>query len=145
MNNCKELLSSLCEKHGVRELYSFGSRSKEVFDFVNGSIPEPGKSSSDIDIGVRYRRGHEASPEMRVKLTLELEDLFAGAAVDLVVLDEAPPFLALDIIRGEILYAEDLDDQARYELYVLARAGDLMYYERERRKNLLSVKEYDGE
>ncbi|MFH0788205.1 MAG: hypothetical protein V2B13_11410 [Pseudomonadota bacterium] len=72
-----------------------------------------------------------------MEICLALEDLFKIQRVDLVVLKEAGPFLALDILNGEFLYCVDLDRQAEEELYVLRRAGDLAYYERERRKMIL--------
>jgi hypothetical protein len=48
------------------------------------------------------------------------------------VLDEADPFLAAEIIRGERLYAQDTYIADEYDLYVLRRAGDLIPLERER-------------
>jgi hypothetical protein len=42
----------------------------------------------------------------------ELEDLLEVNRVDLVILPEADPFLALEVIRGELLYSEELDRQA---------------------------------
>jgi hypothetical protein len=58
--------------------------------------------------------------------------------VDLVVLPEADPFLALDVIRGELLTCADADAQAEDELYVLRRAGDLARFARERWRLILS-------
>ena len=52
--------------------------------------------------------------------------------MDLILLPEADPFLALDIIKGELLYCADPDRQAEDELYVLRRAGDLAGFQRER-------------
>lgn len=52
--------------------------------------------------------------------------------MDLVILQETDPFLAVEIIRGELLYTEDPDKEARYELYVLRRAGDLLPFKKER-------------
>jgi SNF2 family DNA or RNA helicase len=57
---------------------------------------------------------------------------------DVVVLDEANPFLALDVIRGELLYCEDADEQAEYDLYVLRRATDLEPFERQRIRQILT-------
>jgi len=54
---------------------------------------------------------------------------------------EADPFLALEVIRGELLYAEDLDRQARDELYVLRRAGDLLPFKRQRLRLILGIGE----
>lgn len=124
-------------------MYSFGSRASEVLGFVNGEISVISDSSSDIDIGVRFRKGVRPDAEMKVRLTIDLEDFFRCSKVDLVQLETASPFLALDIIRGELVYAEDYDEQARYELFVMARAGDLMHFEKKRRKNILSVESND--
>jgi hypothetical protein len=89
-------------------------------------------SSSDVDIGIRPKQGLKPSTQDLVNLTVELEDLFGVPRVDLVLLPEADPFVALDIIRGELLYTEDPLDQAHYELFVLRRAGDLLPWKRER-------------
>jgi len=52
--------------------------------------------------------------------------------IDLVVLPEADPFLAANIIRGERLFPHDANAADEYELYILRRAGDLAPLERER-------------
>ena len=46
--------------------------------------------------------------------------------------NEADPFLAANIIRGERLFCADVLAADEYELYVLRRAGDLAPLERER-------------
>jgi hypothetical protein len=89
-------------------------------------------STSDVDIGVRPKQGSRLSTRDLVELILKLEDLFKVKRVDLVLLPDAEPFLALDIIRGELLYTDDPLDQAYYELFVLRRAGDLLPFKRER-------------
>jgi len=140
MEDRAEQLASICDEYGVLELYSFGSRGDEVRRFTRGELPSLAVSTSDIDMGARFRRDAYPSPRERVGLAFALEDFLGAGNVDLVLLEDASPFLALEIIRGELLYTGDPDDQARYELFVLARAGDLMYYERERRKNNLAVR-----
>lgn len=70
-------------------------------------------------------------------MAIKLEDLLEVNRVDLVVLQEAEPFLALDVIRGEIIYCSDPLSQAEYELYVLRRAADLAPFERQRRQMVL--------
>jgi hypothetical protein len=64
--------------------------------------------------------------------------LAAAPRVDLVWLPGAEPYLALDVVSGELLHCADPVRQAEYELYVLRRAGDLAPFERERRAFLLS-------
>jgi hypothetical protein len=55
-----------------------------------------------------------------------------------VILPEAPPYLALDVVRGEWLYVGDADVEAVYQLYVLRRAGDLAPFERARLQMILA-------
>jgi uncharacterized protein len=97
-----------------------------------GAHTEGHSETSDVDIGVRSRRGVTWSISDKVRLAQALEDLFACSRVDLVVLADADPFLAAEIIRGERLYAEDSYQADEYDLYVLRRAGDLAPLERER-------------
>ncbi len=73
---------------------------------------------------------------------MALEDLLDVPRVDLVILPEAPPFLALDIVQGELLCATDPVAEAEYQLYVLRRAGDLAPFERERRRMILAGEAY---
>lgn len=76
--------------------------------------------------GVRF------SVDDKVRLAIALEDLWDVGRVDLVVLPEADPFLAANIVRGERIYARDEDEADEYDLYILRRAGDLASLERER-------------
>jgi hypothetical protein len=68
----------------------------------------------------------------KVRLAVALEGLLRCQRVDLVVLDEADPFVAAEVIRGERLYAHDEYAADEYDLYVLRRAGDLAPLEWER-------------
>jgi hypothetical protein len=74
----------------------------------------------------------------KIHLATNLEDLLDVDRVDLVVLPEAKPYLALDIVRGESLCVTDADEEARFQLYVLRRAADLAPHERERRRMILA-------
>ena len=133
----KHELEDICRRYEAADLYVFGSRAGEVASLFNGSAEPPLPPGSDVDIGIRPASREPWNPRKRVQLTQELEDLFQVHRVDLVLLPEADPFLALDIIRGELLYAQDLDEEARYELFVLRRAGDLMPYKKERTRMIL--------
>jgi hypothetical protein len=72
-----------------------------------------------------------------VSITSGFEEIFNGSTIDLTVVNEAPVYLALDIIKGELIYCADAIEQARYELYILRQAGDLEYFARERRNAIL--------
>jgi len=57
-----------------------------------------------------------------------------GLPVDLVDVGRAGAFLALEVVRGERVFCRDDVAADRFELYVLARAGDLLPFERERQR-----------
>jgi predicted nucleotidyltransferase len=133
----KEKLALLAEKFGLAEIYAYGSRSKETAAKLRDMRFFSVNPRSDLDIGVRLKPEVSLEYSERVQLTLELEDLMNVPRVDLVILQEAEPFLALEVVRGEIMYAQDMDSQARYELYILRRAGDLFPYKKERLRMIL--------
>lgn len=130
-------LEQIAQRYGLAEIYAFGSRSGEAAARLRGEKVCAAHPQSDLDIGVRVRPDTSLRASERVQLTLELEDLMDVSRIDLVILQEADPFLAIEIIRGELLYAEDMDSQARNELYVLARAGDLLPLKKERTRMIL--------
>ena len=66
-----------------------------------------------------------------------IRDRFDVGRVDLVVLPEADPFLAVNVIRGERLFADDAYLADEYDLYILRRAADLLPLERERQRLIL--------
>lgn len=127
-----EALARLCEEFGVEILYAFGSRAKEVKDWVEGKVEMLPSGPSDVDIGAKEKPGVHFSLRDKVELAIALEDFFGVARVDLVCFSEADPFLAANIVRGERLYASDPYRADEYELYILRRAGDLAPLEREK-------------
>ncbi len=94
---------------------------------------------SDLDLAVLPEAGQSWSLDDKVLMTAAFEDVFPAPRVDLVVLPDAPPFLALAAVSGELLFARDSVREANYQLFVLRRAGDLAPFERERRARLLAV------
>lgn len=133
----KTKITNLARQYDLIAVYAFGSRAQEVAAWLDGA-PLVIPPSSDVDIGVLPAPGRHLTAKEKVTLALALEDLFGVGRVDLVVLPEAPPFLALDIVCGELLYTSDPDAEAEYQLYVLRRAGDLAPYERQRRRMILA-------
>ena len=131
-------LEALCRQYDLHILYAFGSRGKQAYAWLAeaGTLLPPG--TSDLDIGVK-----PAAPlpvRQKVELAVALEDLFGVNRVDLVVLPEADPFLAANVIRGERLFADDAYLADEYDLYVLRRAGDLALMERERQELILRTR-----
>lgn len=118
-------ISRLAQTFGLADIYVFGSRAQEIATTVSKGVVSKLTRSSDVDIGVRPIQGVKLSPRDIVSLTIELEDLLDVNRVDLVLLPGCDPFLALNIIRGELLYARAPVDQSHYEIFVLRRAGDL--------------------
>jgi len=132
-------LERIAGRHGIDGIYAFGSRARAAaaqLDALHSgpSLFDPG---SDLDIGVRPFFGVRLTAKDRVELTLELEDLFTAPRVDLVILLEADPYLALEIVRGEVLYCADADEEARSQMVVLRRAADLAPFKRERMRMIL--------
>jgi uncharacterized protein len=125
-------LLDLSRRYHLTAIYAFGSRAREIASRLGGDAIDEGPPDSDVDIGVLPMRGHELSAKARVVLMQALEELFDVHRVDLVILPEADPFLAANIIRGERLCALDTYAADEYDLYVLRRAGDLAPLERER-------------
>jgi uncharacterized protein len=134
-------LARLAEQYRLVAVYAFGSRATEIAALAQGLAvcPGPGTEAatserveSDVDIGVLPRSGYRLGPRDRVRLVQAMEDALGVGRVDLVVLPEARPFLAADIVSGELLVVTDPDAEAEYQLYVLRRAGDLAPFERQR-------------
>lgn len=131
-------LTGICRRYGIDILYAFGSRAKEITEWISGQKKAASHPMSDVDIGVLPQTERSLNVRDKVHLMADLEDLFEVGRVDLVVLSEASAFLALEVIQGEILYEVDPDRTAEYELYVMRRAGDLALFERERVEQILT-------
>jgi predicted nucleotidyltransferase len=125
-------LELICRQMGVAALYAFGSRAREIWSWLEQRQPHLVPGPSDIDIGVKLPPGVNWTIREKAQLAIALEDFFNCSRVDLVVLDEADPFVAVEVIRGERLFARDEYAADEYELYVLRRAGDLAPLEHER-------------
>ena len=132
MKRREEYLANLCYEYGIDILYAFGSRAKEVKSWLKEDSGDLPPSLSDIDIAIKPISGKYLDIKEKVQLTIALEDFFKVPRADLVVIPEADPFLAANIIRGERLFCRDPYRADNYELYILRRAGDLAPLERER-------------
>lgn len=131
-------VESICHRYHIDILYVFGSRAKELANYASGKGKIASEKNVDVDLGVLPAQKYHLNVKDRVRLTVDLEDLIGVCRVDLVILSEASPFLALDVIRGEELYSADPNRTAEYELYILRTVGDLAYFERRRRKQILT-------
>ena len=96
-------LEDFCRAHDLDALYVFGSRAKEVYRLLDVDRLVSGASSSDVDIGILPPESAVLPVDRKVAIAASLEDLLGASRVDLVVLPEADPFLAVNVIRGERL------------------------------------------
>lgn len=113
----------------------------EAADLIREGSGELIESGRDVDIAALPNAEVLLSAREKVEITLELEELLGVARVDLVVLPEADPFVAVNAIRGERIYCSDGHRADEYELYLLRRAGDLIPLERERIRLILGEEE----
>jgi predicted nucleotidyltransferase len=135
MNIVQERLDKFCEDNRVKALYIFGSRATETLELLQGSRNSFSKSESDLDIAILASLPLSVSE--KVDFTINLGEIFGVSRVDLLILNDADPFVAANAIRGNRLYASDSYEVDEYELFVLRRAGDLAGFERERMAMIL--------
>ncbi|MBW2058590.1 MAG: hypothetical protein JRJ26_13940 [Deltaproteobacteria bacterium] len=135
----KDRLRRICRRYHVEIMYAFGSRAGEIKGYIAGKRKKRATVSSDADIGIKTCRGTCLTVREKAQMMIELEDLLEVGRVDLVVLGEADPFVAANVIRGDRLFCEDDYLADEYELYVLRRAGDLAPLERERLNLIFEV------
>jgi predicted nucleotidyltransferase len=135
--NAGEILKALARQYDLIAIYAFGSRAGEIAAFISGKANTADNPASDVDIGFLQARGQHLSMRDRMALTRDLEDALHADQVDLVPLSEANPFLALEIVRGELLYSAKPDEEAEYQLFILRQAGDLAPFQKERMRLIL--------
>jgi len=132
MGQLHRQVQELCNRYALDMMYAFGSRSEEIINCFFGQGDLDKAAIADVDIGAKVTKGSALSARDKVNLTIDLEELLGVERVDLVILSEADPFLAANIIRGDRIFCRDAYLADEYELYVLRRAGDLAPLERER-------------
>lgn len=135
MSEFKSKIEYLAEKYQLQLIYAFGSRSKEALNILEGKKYKVIEAKSDLDIGIKAKRPLEI--DKKVEIAIYLEDLFDMPAVDLVTIPEASVFLALEIVQGELLYADNETHEAEYQLYIMRRAAELIRYERQKKTMVL--------
>jgi hypothetical protein len=135
MKKIKEEIRNIASQYSLQIIYAFGSRAKEALDLVEDRIEHLPSTPADLDIGVKPAK--PLTVEEKVKIAIFFEDLFDVPRVDLVVLPDAPIFLALEIVTGEILYMHDSTYEAEYQLYVMRMAADLLPYERMKQRMIM--------
>ena len=135
MNKIKEQIRNIASQFGLQIIYAFGSRAKEASDLVENRIEHLSSTQADLDIGVKPEK--PLTVEEKVEIAILFEDLFDVPWVDLIILPDAPIFLALNIVMGEILYMQDSNYEAEYQLYIMRQAADLFPYERLKQRMIM--------
>lgn len=138
MNKLQGKIKRLAGRYNLQLIYAFGSRAKEAYDLTHGEKAALQASSSDLDIGLKPER--PLSVEEKVQIAVFFEDLFGVPRVDVVVLPEAPVMLALEVVQGELLFAEDDRYEAEYHLYIMRLAAELAPYETMKRDLILEMR-----
>ncbi len=104
MSDLGNALRALAAQYNLVGVYVFGSRAQEIAARVRGEAADAAvgvRRDSDVDIGALPARGHALTARDRVRLMIALEDALDAKRVDLVILPEADPFLAANVVRGE--------------------------------------------
>ena len=118
------------------------SEPQAIAAYLFGSLADgTAHAASDVDVGVLFNA--QVSLEEQIQMEGRLEDSI-GRTVDLVDVQRVGPFVALEIIRGDRFFCRDEIAADEFDLYVLRRAGDLEYFERERRTFYLNSPLADG-
>ena len=95
----------------------FGSRTSD----------RPVRPDSDWDVGVYLDPALTPQERFRIRLAL-IADLEGVAAVDLVVLNDAPALLGHRALQGKLLFAHDRVAYVRYFVKTFAMSEDERYY-----------------
>lgn len=85
------------------------------------------RPDSDWDVAVLFESGLDVDARFRERVRLAAE---LGEAVDLVVLDDAPPLLALRGLQGRLLLDRDPVRRVRFSVRTLGAAEDERYFAR---------------
>jgi predicted nucleotidyltransferase len=113
----QEALKTIFIRHGVLLAYLFGSQAE-------GRITP----QSDIDLAVLLPRSLTAEQRFRTQVALigDCIQLFHRNDVDVIILNEANPVLAFEVVRnGKVLYEDPKTKPAvDFAVYTLSRYAD---------------------
>jgi predicted nucleotidyltransferase len=114
-------LKKISRRYSIDAIYAFGSRGMELKLFAAGAGDIDRSKVSDFDVAVKITPQKSLSVRQKSQLTIDLEELFRLTKLDLVVINEADPFLAANIIRGERIFCRDEYLADQYELVIVHR------------------------
>lgn len=125
----KPLPKKVLKNLGVTAVYLFGSRAS-------------GKAGplSDYDVAVLLRKTipREEYLDRKLRLIAQFASFFNDSRVEVVILNEASPLLAMNIIDGgRVLFESDLPARVAFETKITMQYLDRLPYERRYLKTLL--------
>lgn len=95
MNIDKDKIKTIARKHNLELVFLFGSKTGAAQN-----------EESDIDLAVKFERA--VTRETYLDLYQDLANLFPKDNLDLVVLNDADPFLAHEVVQtGSVLFADE--------------------------------------
>ncbi|MGE5581696.1 MAG: type VII toxin-antitoxin system MntA family adenylyltransferase antitoxin [Bacillota bacterium] len=107
----KKAVNFLAEKHHIRLILLFGSRSKNDY-----------RLESDIDLGVLF----ESKPGDLTLVIADFRKTFPDYPIDLVVLNHSDPVLKFEIISNyQILYCKDQEVFINFYLNTIKQHNDI--------------------
>jgi len=117
---------------------TLSSKEEVLFAFLFGSAAKKKTSKlSDIDVGVYL--GRSMSREEMIEKIVEISsELDPNLKVDIVLLNEAPPSLAFEVIKGKPLLVRDKKALKEFVYMTLRRYHDRRYYDLRWAKAILS-------
>lgn len=122
----------ICEKHGIREAYIFGS---EITGFKH-----PG---SDLDFGIILKKGlPPAKKRMKIygEIFSDFSTVFSGKKLDLVFLEEVPLHFQFKVLtEGMPVYMTDLEESYNHKEKIINLYRDYKYFIDEFYKGLLEA------
>ncbi len=126
----RERFTTTCREHGLSSVYAFGNHATIAAQWLQGETCDSKLDLSELNLAATTEADVELSTQEKTRLETEFEALFGFGRVRLVMLWELDSLPAVDVIRGELLYCADPDQQARDELYILGRAADAAIFHR---------------
>lgn len=124
----------------LRDYFAESSPPGLVSAYLFGSVARGTEHrESDVDVGILLDRsrftGRADRNDLRIDLTSALIHVVGRNAVDLVILNDAPPELGRKIVtQGERVYCRDAEADHAYVRDVQLRAADLVPFLRRMRR-----------
>jgi hypothetical protein len=122
-----ERLVGLCREHGIALAYLFGSQRDLGLRLLRGEPISLSDPLADIDVSVVMGEplpGPDVRYRLYSRIHNALTDLFPGAPLDLVFLQENHAVFQAEAVLGRCAYAVSEARRNDYEHRILARAAD---------------------